>query len=135
MSPSRRLLASFVAVCIGHAGVLQSVHAADLVSAEQVAQQQGLLAPAHDARAQLLALFDRQDVVDALAARGVPPAEARARVAALGDAEAAQLLAGIDTSPAGASELIGTLVLIAVLIVFSDILGFTRILPFLHPAR
>jgi hypothetical protein len=91
--------------------------------------------PLGDARAQLLAVLERADVAAALVERGVSVEQARERVAALTDAEAAGLVAEIDRAPAGGNEIIGTLILVFVVLVFSDILGFTRIFPFLRPAR
>lgn len=133
MTNSRRLLALCVALSLG---VVQSVQAVELISAEQVVQREKQAVPAGDVRAQLQSAFERSDVVAALAERGVSVAQARERVAALTDAEAAWLLREIDAAPAGASgEVIGTLILVFVVLVFSDILGFTHIFPFLRPAR
>jgi hypothetical protein len=131
----RRLLAATLAACIGMGGLVRPSLAVELIGAEQVAQSEGLLLVAGAARGRLLQALDREEAVKALAAYGVTPAEARARIAALSDAEAERLLAGLGQDPAGGSELIGTLVLIAVLLVFSDILGFTHLFPFLKPAR
>lgn len=134
MTRTRRCIATFVAACIGFGGLAQTAQAGGLISAEQVAASVGLRTPA-DHRARLLAALERTDVAAALVAHGVSPDQARLRVAALTDAEAAQLAAEIDQAPAGASELIGTLVLVFVVLVFSDILGYTRIFPFIKPIR
>ena len=48
-------------------------------------------------------LLERADVQAQLQAHGVNPAEVKARVAALTDAEAAELVAKIDELPAGGS--------------------------------
>lgn len=135
MTSPRRLLAATLAACIGMGGLVRPALAVELIGAEAVAQAQSPLPAAGTARTRLLQLLDREDAVQALAAHGVAPAEARARIAALSDAEAERLLAGLEHDPAGGSELVGTLVLIAVLLVFSDILGFTHLFPFLKPAR
>lgn len=133
MTTPRRLLALCVALSLA---LVQSAHAVELISAEQVVQRAQQAAPAGDARARLQGALERSDVAAALAERGVSAEEAQARVAALTDAEAAWLLAEIDNAPAGASgELIGTIILVLFILVFSDILGFTRIFPFLRPAR
>lgn len=135
MTRRTRFMATVVAVCISYAGLAQTAQAVELISAEQVAQGQAQVAAVGDERTRLLQVLDRADVAASLVARGVSVEQARARVAALSDAEAAQLMAQIDSAPAGASELIGTLILVFVLLVFSDLLGFTRIFPFLRPAR
>lgn len=135
MTRRTRFMATVVAVCISYAGLAQTAQAVELISAEQVAQGQAQAAVVGDERTRLLQVLDRADVAASLVARGVSVEQARTRVAALSDAEAAQLMAEIDRAPAGASELIGTLILVFVLLVFSDLLGFTRIFPFLRPAR
>ena len=134
MSRTRRCIATFVATCIGFGGLAQPAQAAGLISAEQVAASVGLHSTA-DRRADLLATLERDDVAAVLAQHGVSVDQARLRVAALTDAEVARLAAEIDKAPAGASELIGTLILVFVLLVFTDILGYTRIFPFIQSKR
>ncbi len=134
MSRTRRCIATFVAACIGFGGLTHTAQAGGLISAEQVAASVGVQSAA-DPRARLLATLERADVAAELVARGVSAEQARLRVAALTDAEAARLAAEIDKAPAGASELVGTVVLVFVLLVFSDILGFTRIFPFITSNR
>lgn len=134
MTRTRRCIATFVAACIGFGGLVQTARAGGLISAEQVAASVGLRTAA-DHRARLLASLERADVAAALVERGVSVDEARLRVAALSDAEAARLVAEIDKAPAGASELIGTVILVFVLLVFTDILGYTRIFPFIKSNR
>lgn len=132
--PAQRLVATLVAFCISWAGLVQTAHAGGLISAEQVAASVGQRTAA-DHRAHVLAALERADVSAALAERGVNLDQARARVAALTDAEVARVAAEIDRAPAGGSELIGTLALVFVLLLFTDIMGFTHIFPFIRPAR
>lgn len=134
MTRPKRFIATLVASCISFAGFVQTAHAGDLISAEQVAASQGLRTAA-DHRAHVLAALERADVSAALVERGVNLDQARARVAALTDAEVARVAAEIDQAPAGGSELVGTLALVFVLLLFTDILGFTHIFPFIHAAR
>src|SRR5438034_702572 len=47
-------------------------------------------------RARILVLLDRPDISAQLEARGVKPSDAKARIAALSDADVAQLSAAID---------------------------------------
>jgi hypothetical protein len=73
-----------------------------------------------------------------LQAYGVSREQAKARVAALSDAEAAQLLAQIESLPAGGD--LGGALISAVLIVFlvlllTDILGLTKVFPFTKPIK
>ena len=134
MTTSRRFIATLVAGCLVFAGFVQTAEARGLITTEQVAASSGLRTAA-DQRAQVLAALERADVSAALAERGVSLVQARERVAALTDAEVSVLAAEIDQAPAGASELIGTLVLVFVVLLFTDILGYTHIFPFVKPIR
>lgn len=135
MSRLTRALVMSLATSLSFAGFMHSAQAAT-IGAEQVAQSEGVaLRPADDARALIEATLDRADVVAGLQARGVDPAQARARVAALSDAEAQSVAQRIDAAPAGASDIIGTLVFIFVLLLLTDILGFTKVFPFTRSIR
>jgi hypothetical protein len=83
-----------------------------------------------EVRAKLGALLARDDVQQALAARGVGAAELRARVAALTDEEAARLSAQLDELPAGGDSVLGIAVFVFLVLLFTDILCFTDIFPF-----
>jgi hypothetical protein len=107
----------------------QTAHSA-LITTEQVAASQ--ISPHGNNHQKILTLLQRADVAQALADRGVSPAQARARVAALTDAQAQTLAADIDRAPAGAGALIGTVILVTVLLMFTDIMGYTHLFPFLH---
>ncbi len=94
----------------------------DVLAAEQTAQ---------DARARINAMLDRDDVRDQLIGSGVDPAHARDRVAALSDAEARQLAARMDEMPAGGS-VVGAVVVVFLVLLFTDIMGWTDIFPFVN---
>ena len=129
----RRLLTALVAACVSYAGFVQGANAA-LIGTEQVATSQGL--PAEGAaRAHVLATLERADVVQGLQARGVDPQQVRARVDALSDAEVTQLAQQIDSAPAGASDVLGIVLTIFVVLLITDILGFTKVFPFTRSIR
>lgn len=86
-------------------------------------------------RAQLASLLDRTEVRAQLEVLGVSVADAKARVAALGDAEAAQLAGQIDRLPAGGDALIGALVFVFLVLLVTDLLGLTKIFPFTRSVR
>jgi hypothetical protein len=130
---TRRWLAALVAACVSFAGFMQSASAA-LIGTEQVAVTQGMAAEGA-ARAHVLATLDRADVVQGLQARGVDPQQVRARVDALSDAEVAQLAQQIDSAPAGASDILGVVLTIFVVLLITDILGFTKVFPFTRSIR
>jgi hypothetical protein len=130
---SSRLLAAVLAIALSHAGLLQAAQAAPLIGTAEVAAAQAPAAA--DGHARLAATLARADVVQALQARGVSVEQARERVAALSDAEAAHVADQIDHAPAGAADALGVIVFIFVLLLITDILGFTKIFPFTRSVR
>jgi hypothetical protein len=88
--------------------------------------------PADD-RARIARLIDRVEVQAQLAAYGVNAADVQARVAAMTDEEAASLAANIDEQPAGG--IIGAIVLVFLVLLITDILGYTKIFPFTRPIQ
>lgn len=86
-------------------------------------------AHSQQARDQLRAALDRQEVKQQLLARGVNTDELQARVDALTDSEVQQLSASIDTLPAGGDAL-GIAVFVFLVLLLTDILGYTDIFPF-----
>lgn len=86
-------------------------------------------------RAHVLATLERADVAEALTAKGVNMDDARARIASLSDAEVAQLADTLDTAPAGASDVLGTIVFIFLILLVTDILGLTKVFPFTRSVR
>ena len=99
--------------------------------------QAGMLATpavsASAAKERIIGVLARSDVRTQLQALGVDPADAKARVAALSDDEAARLAASLDRLPAGGDgfgALIGAAVLVFLVLLLTDILGFTHVFPF-----
>jgi len=90
---------------------------------------------AHDG---LLRVLERAEVQQQLLAQGVSVEQAKARIAALSDAEAAQLAAQIDSLPAGGDvggALISALLIIFIVLLITDILGVTKVFPFTRPIK
>ncbi len=81
------------------------------------------------------AALARDDVRARLEASGVRPGEVQARVAALTDEEAAQLAGQLDNLPAGGDGLVGAIVLVFIVLLLTDILGYTKVFPFTRQAR
>ncbi len=123
---TKRALATVLAVSLSFAGLAQAAPitaaAPTLIGTEQAAA-------ALPGRVLLEQTLARADVLAGLQARGVSVEAARARVAALTDAEAAQVAAQIDQAPAGGDAL-GVLLTIFVVLLITDILGFTKVFPF-----
>lgn len=84
-------------------------------------------------RARITTLLERAEVRAQLQAYGVDAADVKARVAALTDEEAAQLASHLDSLPAGG--IVGAIVLVFLVLLITDILGFTKIFPFTRPVR
>lgn len=124
----KRFLASMLALSITWLGIAIPTAQAAMVPTSQVIEESS------DNRAEILAFLDREQVQQELLDRGVDPLEAKARVANLSDDEA-QLLAGhIDDLPAGGllGEILGAAVLIFIVLLITDILGFTDVYPFVN---
>jgi len=101
---------------------------ASMVSNEQLNSSHA----AQQRRAHLLQIFDRQDVRQQLQAKGVDMEVARSRVDALTDDEVATLNSKLDNLPAG-GDIVGTAVFLFLVLLVTDILGFTKIFSFTRP--
>jgi hypothetical protein len=132
-SASRRLVANLVIASLSFGGMVGTAQAG-LVGAQTLsdAQAEASLGPA---QRQLLAAVDRAEVAQALVARGVDPAQARQRIAALSDSQAQALAAEMDQAPAGADGILDTVVFIFLVLLVTDILGFTKVFPFTRSIR
>jgi hypothetical protein len=82
-------------------------------------------------RDRITSVLDRADEQ----AYGVSPSEVKARIAALTDAEAAELAARIDSLPAGGIGIIGAILVVFLVLLITDILGLTKVFPFTRPMR
>lgn len=99
---------------------------ATLIGSEQIVSSQAAL----QARERVLAFFERKDVQDQLQARGVSPEAAKSRVNTLTDNEIASINGHIDSLPAGGSDILGVALLVFLILLITDILGFTKVFPF-----
>jgi hypothetical protein len=116
----RRLIASMLILSL----VTPLPAQAGLVSTESVLE-----------RERIAALLERADVRAQLEAHGVSPDEAKTRVAALTDAETAALADGIDELPAGGVGIIGAILIVFLVLLLTDILGYTKVFPFTKPVK
>lgn len=127
----KRFLSAFLAASILFTGSIQAVQAA-MISTEQVAASATTVTGDQD-RARIVSALSREDVQSALIARGIDPAQAQSRVALLSDDEASTLASKLDTAPAGG--FIGVIVFIFLVLLLTDILGFTKVYPFTRSIR
>jgi hypothetical protein len=122
MNRLRRLIASLLVVSL--TGMSMPLPAqAGIVATEDV------LAASND-RTRIGDVLERADVQAQLQAYGVSPAEVKARVAAMTDAEAAELAARIDQLPAGGASVLGVILIVFLVLLITDILGLTKVFPF-----
>ena len=118
----RRLIATLLVICIAMPLPTQ---------AAMVATDKALGTAERAHVSQLLSLADVQA---RLSQFGVNPGDVQARLAAMSDDEVAQLAGKIDALPAG-GEILGAIVLIFLVLLLTDILGFTKVFPFTKPIK
>lgn len=133
MTRTRKALAFTVALALSHTAGLQAAHAG-MIATDAVAAQV-TQAEAQSRRASVLATLNRADVAEALAAKGVDMEAAQARIASLSDAEVVALADQLDHAPAGASDVLGVIVFIFLVLLVTDILGLTKVYPFTRSVR
>jgi hypothetical protein len=88
---------------------------------------------AQDARDHLKTLISRNDIKNALISQGIDPDEAKARVDNLSDSEVIEMAGKIEQFPAGGGAfgaLIGAALIVFLVLLLTDILGFTDVFPF-----
>lgn len=126
MNVIKRGIASFMVLCMTALGL--PLHAnAGIVSTQEATY-------ATEERAKVEAFLARDDVRQGLEAQGISSASAIDRVKMMTDEEVTQLAGRIDQAPAG-GDVLGTIVGIGLLLLITDILGFTKIYPFTRPVR
>ncbi len=110
-----------------------SVAQAGMIGTQELVSQQQHLAD----RAKVMTFLERDAVERAILTQGVMPAEVRLRVAALTDEEISQLAGQIDKLPAGAGlgSVVGAVVFVFVVLLVTDILGYTKVFSFTRPIR
>jgi hypothetical protein len=86
-------------------------------------------------RDRIAALLDRPEVRAELVRQGVKPEDAVSRIAALSDAEVHMLAEEMDAMPAGGSSILGALLLVFIVLLVTDILGYTKVFSFTKPIK
>jgi hypothetical protein len=124
----RRFMASILVFCMATLG-MQGGAQAGIIGTGDVLAAQSALANADLNRDTLNRFLARDDVRQGLVAQGIDPEAARARVSALTDAEAASLAGRVDQVPAG-GDVLGILFTALLVLLITDILGWTKVFPF-----
>ena len=133
MKKTRSALIWAVTLSLAYGSGFQVAQAATVSADAVVAVQRHEAVDAQ--RQHILNTLQRADVAQALSDRGVDLSAARARVQALSDDEVMAVADRIDQLPAGGSDIIGTLVFIFLVLLVTDILGFTKVFPFTRSIR
>jgi hypothetical protein len=129
MKKIQRLLSTALIASVTLAGFPMMAQAS-IVGTDEVVSS----AAASTARGAVDQFLARTDVRDAMQAQGVSPQAALARVNAMSDVEVAQLAGRIDQAPAG-GDVVGILFTVFIVLLVTDILGFTKVFPFTRSVR
>lgn len=129
MQHIKRFIASFLVVCITSMGLPMQAYAG-IVSTQEASASNDVAVE----RERVATFFTRDDVRKALEAQGVSPQAAMDRVHSLSDEEVVQLAGRIDQAPAG-GDIVGVIFTIFIVLLLTDILGFTKIFPFTRSIR
>jgi len=135
MTSLNRNIARLVVTSLCYAGLPAPLAQAELIATERVETSER--APL-SVRERLDSILERADVRAALERHGVSADDAKARVDALSDDEVDRLAAKFDSLPA-AGDALGSLLwfgfLVFVVLLVTDILGFTKVFSFTRPAK
>jgi len=91
-----------------------------------------------DARDHLKTLISKNDIKNALISQGIDPDEAKARVDNLSDSEVIEVAGKIEQLPAGGGvfgALIGAALIVFLVLLLTDILGYTDVFPFVKSQK
>jgi hypothetical protein len=128
MKSFKQLISSCLIVCIAAAGFPMTAQA-NIIATDEI------MSPAATSnRDRVNAFLAREDVSQAMLGQGVSALAATERVKAMSDSEVAQLAGRIDQAPAG-GEVLGILFTIFIVLLVTDILGFTKVFPFTRSVR
>jgi len=121
-----RFLTALLAVSILFVSVQPAVNAAIVSTSDLVATEQSQIG-----REYLLNALEREEVRTALTSQGVDLEMAKARVSSMTDDEVRLLNQKMDEMPAGGS-VVGAVVLVFLVLLFTDIMGWTDVFPFVN---
>lgn len=127
-----RLTSRFLIVGLLGLGMPFSPAQAGLIGTDQVATSSPSQAK-HD-RERISAFLDRADVRAQLQRQGLDAEAAKSRVNALTDEEVKRISGKLDQAPAG-GDVIGVLFAIFIILLVTDILGFTKVYSFTRPIK
>jgi hypothetical protein len=104
---------------------------AEIIGTERVINQ----VEGQQSRDYLNQIIVRKDVQAALISHGIDPMEAKARIDTLSDTEVHKLCSQLKQLPAGGSDfgiIIGALLVVFIVLLVTDILGYTNVFTFVR---
>ncbi len=122
-------IAGSVAVVMLITAMPINIARAEMVATDQVIEETSVA----DDRTRVMDFVLREDFRQQLTMLGVEPEEAARRVASLSDEEIQQIAGRLDELPAGQSAvgaIAGAALLIFLVLLLTDLLGFTDVFPF-----
>jgi len=119
---SRLLIAGILSIAVP----LQSTYAVMVSTSQAVPSIQS-----QSERERINTFLDREDVRKQMQAQGIDANDTKARVAALTDEEVHKIAGNMDRLPAGGDGgVLEVLLTVFVVLLITDILGFTKVFPF-----
>jgi len=128
----RKSIAILVIVALSTFSIISTPARAAMVNTAEILKQNQ-----HNlARKRINMFLDRSEVHKHLVAWGVNPEEAKARVDSLTDQEIEKIAARIDQLPAGGGlgAIVGAALIVFIVLLVTDILGFTDVFSFVKKA-
>ncbi|MFZ5763073.1 MAG: PA2779 family protein [Thermodesulfobacteriota bacterium] len=139
METTMQKMVKYMSVLVIGALLLVDLSVPTMAQAQLIATDAVIAARAAEAnRDRVTAFLKREDVRQVMVEQGVDVAEAERRVASLSDAELAKVAQAMDQLPAGGDGIgavIGAAVFVFLVLLITDILGFTHVFSFVKPVR
>jgi hypothetical protein len=121
-----RNIARAMLICFAPFAMFAPVSQAAMVGTDQIISS----TQTQSDRAHLIESLSRADLADQLRSAGVDPVQLQDRVASLTDDEVTMLNEQLNDLPAGGG-ILGAAVFIFVVLLITDVLGYTEIFPFI----
>ena len=122
-----RNIARALLICFAPFALFAPVGQAAMIDTDQIIST----TKAQSEKAHLIESLSRADLADQLRSAGVDPVQLQDRVDSLTDGEVALLNEQFDELPAG-SGFLGTAVFVFIVLLVTDIMGYTDIFPFVE---
>ncbi len=121
---AKRAISSLLLIFVSMACFLPAAQAAMIGTGQIMGHSQ-----VNQDRTHVKALLNRTELAAQLKDAGVDPVQLQARIDALTDEEVALLAEQLDQLPAG-SGILGTVLVVFLVLLATDILGYTEVFPF-----